>query len=739
MLALAALAALLASQGGDDIASWSGFRYLHGHPGVLTSRAVPILHAVSPVNKTGATRALKVHVAISTKRFGYLGTSQDAFNPIAMFLDEGDVSQIKSALADAVNDIDVETVADGVHVRLTTSIEAEPIVATRAIVPQLPRSSPHWIISTFANAGRFVSDDHVDRGPFDVILWVHPGPNIETDGDGREIGIGAMPSRGRLAYILSSHIRRVALGDLFVRPARADIFRPLAAYLRGGSATDLIDRHDRSPNQRRAQLKRSQSPIYELPPDPNITAEVRTIDNATVGLSTSTDGVPYLRISETRLAREAWVGLPELKPESSAKSLTIRLRSTTPERMNVVCQSGRETPVVTDLSMATGPDGPFRFDGAWHTITCPLPTDRSEPIGVAIAAPDMMSHTGAPVIFDIASIDVSTELATKPARFSDADPALPGVQLAAMEKFLSAGKFDAARAALTSPSEYMKACMLEMYLRYKDPDAVEAIANQASSINPAVAAMALAALAHQGTDEAIAALRKHARASLTEIARGIALHFVSNAKDQVIDSLAEPFLLVRSPSARFLATLALHRSKSTGARRLLAAFLLCQDQEVKRMVTLGLDDPNPEEIKKLTWSAINEPFDEVRAYSYLMLAQSKDPDAHAEGLKVAFDESWAARSAFYWAIEDWKTKLLGLKDRDWAVRCGVIGSLSMRTEPVSWADLSDLLQEEDPDVISALARLAVEKQVKLPLDIVNRIRNHPVPATAARAAKISTL
>ncbi|MCC7230559.1 MAG: HEAT repeat domain-containing protein [Fimbriimonadaceae bacterium] len=149
-------------------------------------------------------------------------------------------------------------------------------------------------------------------------------------------------------------------------------------------------------------------------------------------------------------------------------------------------------------------------------------------------------------------------------------------------------------------------------------------------------------------------------------------------------------------------------------------FLQEIDPEVRWTVTCGANTANSVVVKRMLWSAVNDPSDAVRAMSCWKLIESGKPKDASEGYKGVRDDSIGVRLELVQRMgaspspKHRDALLVAIADSSWLVRAAALSSLAKQSEPVKVDEIGNVLEDKFPAVQLALLDLAKAKSLSLP-------------------------
>lgn len=274
---------------------------------------------------------------------------------------------------------------------------------------------------------------------------------------------------------------------------------------------------------------------------------------------------------------------------------------------------------------------------------------------------------------------------------------------------------DSNRAAVVAlaedPHELVQLNAVRALGKLKAEECEAALAKVLTTLNPLIAGAAAESLAKQDTPTAWAALKRAVEIGPFDFTRVYAARAMAQRKDPLL--VATLSLMLTSPSwrGRGYAAQALGAIPGDRPQLVLMAFLHEIDPGARRAVTLAADVNNNEVCKRLLWSAVNDPSDELRALSCFRLIQSGKPNFVSEGLKGVRDDSVGMRRRLLellrgTPIEAARPALrLAIADTSPLVRADALRTMAAWPDPVPRSEYESVLNDPDPRVQAALAEL----------------------------------
>lgn len=275
-------------------------------------------------------------------------------------------------------------------------------------------------------------------------------------------------------------------------------------------------------------------------------------------------------------------------------------------------------------------------------------------------------------------------------------------------------------ALLTDPSPMVRLNAASAFTRIKDSAASANLLKCIADSDPWIDQVALRALANQGGETVIPLLQKTVRAGATPLARATAGELLGETKDAKYRSDIAPLLVDRYWQNRLAAVHALSYLPGNEAAIIRMAFLDQVEPEIKLATTRSVDPKDDYQIKKLLWSAVNEPSDLIRAESDIKLIQSPNEAIRSEGYKGVRDDSRTTRILLLGYMAENSSEAhrnalrLAVTDRSPEVRAAALRAFASLEKGTQAEEISNVLNDEDPRVQLALQELAKKKGFALP-------------------------
>jgi HEAT repeat protein len=295
--------------------------------------------------------------------------------------------------------------------------------------------------------------------------------------------------------------------------------------------------------------------------------------------------------------------------------------------------------------------------------------------------------------------------------------------------------------ALADPDRSVKATALLAYQKQKAPLAEPALIEASMSIDPQLAALAIPALVNQDTEISRAAVRNALKNGLTDRVRAAAALALAESKDpklagDIMILLANRSWQTREASVRALAQLP---GLESGIIRL--SYLQQVEPRIKLAATISADPTREYDMRKVQWSAVNEPSDLVRLISLEKLIQAAEPAFRADGYKgVRDDSTWVRQELLAWMganpAEAHRPAIsLGLADSHASVRAAALRALARQATPLTLADLTTATTDRYPVVQIAVLEVANQNKITLPESAINLYKASLDPMVGQALAK----
>jgi HEAT repeat protein len=598
------------------------------------------------------------------------------------------------------------------------------------------------------NGSGYQAEDRIYRGPYASVMTIAPVPQQSTIGM-----VGANGPDDPLDALFASAIP-------FYSSRTLD--QELWIKISGQLAPLLVDSNARAATM--GELTTAQEIDRRLPvdrmypvigdPDPWWTESVKST-NVDLVPAVDPDAGTILRYREVGLGRFGGASLPV--PGEGVKAISLRLRSKAPEPISLVIGT-KDQRVVYTLSEIPGenPTGstslidlPFKYDGTWQTITIPAVLNGQPITQLSIEPIDLSRRNGrrviAPIEVDIAEIKASEGPVTTPlgaitpdagsanawARLLVAiNPRLPEGQLIGLLKDADREvQFNAVSSIGSTDSKTV----------------AEAVIGLANSIDPQVAEAAVRKYVELvGITVARPELVRVLKFGITDHVRGIAALELAKIGDPKLAGEIIVLLSNRSTATRLMAAkaLGLLPGREVGIMRM--AFIQQVDPAIKIAVTVTADPTQEYQMRKLLWSAVNEPSDDVRLVSGLKLIESENAEFRREGYKVIRDDAYGVRSRFAAALGQRADEagrealLIAVVDTSPTVRAQAVTALGQLPKGIQAGEIDNLWTDADPRVQEALIALVKAKKLTATAAWLETLKKSPIPAIKLAADQLSS-
>jgi HEAT repeat protein len=272
---------------------------------------------------------------------------------------------------------------------------------------------------------------------------------------------------------------------------------------------------------------------------------------------------------------------------------------------------------------------------------------------------------------------------------------------------------------LSAPSEQVDLNAAAAYTRIKDKTAEPRLGDLTKDLDPRIAEMAIEALGYQGTDTARGPLLTALQLGPFESNKYYAAVVLGRQKDPELASFYSDLIIGRDWQTRLAAVNALAAIPGDKAATILVAFLEETDPAI--VVTIAQRAQVSQELiaKRMEWYAVNDSFDQVRAWSSLALLRSQFANITEEGYKGLHDDSWVTRWTmlhYFREHPDEKNRnaiRAAVSDAIPEVRAEAVEALAALPQPSNVADLEPVKKDKDPRVQLAILHLAKGKNMKL--------------------------
>ncbi len=277
------------------------------------------------------------------------------------------------------------------------------------------------------------------------------------------------------------------------------------------------------------------------------------------------------------------------------------------------------------------------------------------------------------------------------------------------------------------------------YTKIKDPTIEASLVSNSLDLDPSIAATAMNALMFDGSDNAVSVVRQSVRVAFSDYAKQTAATLLAKTKDPKMAGEVSLLLSNRSWTARVAGVEALAIIGTPAAGQISLAFINGTDPEIKLAVTRHADPSRDADSRTLLWSAVNEPYDMVRAESDIKLIQSPTPANRTEGYKGVRDDSKFVRLHVLEFLasqpkeENRNALRIAVADKSGLVRAAALKGFAALEAPTTIDEISNVLDDSDSNVQLALINLAIKKKLKLPQKTIDAMTSSADPRVSLAA------
>lgn len=288
--------------------------------------------------------------------------------------------------------------------------------------------------------------------------------------------------------------------------------------------------------------------------------------------------------------------------------------------------------------------------------------------------------------------------------------------------FAAKAPSDASEATVTSliallkdPDDMVRLNAARAFSRIKSPSAETALGDLVHNLEPRIAEAALDALAFQDTPTGWAMVKRAVEVGPFDFTRVFAVRAYGRKKDPKSLPTLSLALTTSSWHGRMYAAEAIGAMPEQPLPLVLMAFLVETNPAVRLAATKGALVSDDEVCKRLLWSAVNDPSDEIRAWSCWKLIESGNAKYVNEGLKGVRDDSVWMRKRLLQIMRDKPGESirpalrLAVADASPSVRAEALLTFAKIPGQVTAEEVQNTLSDPDPRVKSALAVLKEAK------------------------------
>jgi HEAT repeat protein len=736
--------------------SWNGWNYYFNDAGKIVTRTlgkggwsdIQSLYDASKAKIVDTTRIWRVK-AVIFKRFDALETSKEGV--IRQRRSTLETSQITHALESLARFASVaDALCDG---KLKVSLDVE-------IESEIMRFGPNRAKVAFdaafneryfgprVNGGEFEAEDKVYRGPYDSVMYVHPG----TPGDGELTTVvnrmpvtavafdpkdDGQPTRNLTVELLNAWVRQMARAatrygcqlDPFARFAvdgNGAILTEGASLLGNPIWSVVSNRIDPSSAEYIDLFERNRKPVSvswsDVSDDP-----LRKLPRLDIAFDklVGDDTVSIVKRGQSTnvlvQADYASFVASHFKPEIDAKVIGWVQAPIESSHHGIVffvfdAKGVNENASATDLLTLEQPPV-----AGGDSATTSLPT---------IPKWNWNSVTPVPIYdlpesIDPSSLEAKMLLAAKlTADSSDSEKADVIGMLSAREEVL---KINAANAFTRVKNASVEPLLTEMIAHY----------------NTRIDEMALKALAFQGSDADWATVKKAMDYGRYDYVRESAARLIATQNDPKVAGSVSTLISARSWQTRQAAAEVIGSFKDSKAAIILTTFITLEiDPAVRLSATKGAQVEYDLPARRLLWSSVNDESDQVRAWSYIGLIGAPQASYREEGYKGVRDESVSVRLMVLEYLRTHPNELnrgalrLAVADSDPEVRVAALSAFAEMPGEVSLDEIRNVLVEKDPRIQLALVELGITKKLKLSPETITALKSSLDPRVSERVKEL---
>lgn len=724
----------------DDVKNWDGFAYAPASnrtwPDVFPTPGdwAPIGSRFLAVNSS-APAVWRVKVIIATQTDLLSEYPDKLIRQDRSRLDADQVNAVLSSLARFTGWVKAET--DGaVNASLDVSIDSEPMYFGEGGL-----DLKDYLQARF-NGGKFESEDKVYRGPYNAVFVIHPGlrygtTSLEVNGTPcyslpfYQLWFGGDdPAATNLeaalmintVYQLEKQRARFGMPEASEFPSLAMGMPSLKSVVESGDWADFASLDD-LPFERLSALAKKTigpgsigssepAPVFRLAPvSPNVTLSI---------VSDSEKG-SVLKYAEKSPVRVGGFALPKADL-SKGSALKFWAKSSSRDSLVLRASDGKQT--------SEYPLSGFIADGKWHQVIVQVPAN-AEWMSLGPTEFKNRSERIEPgtIEYQFADFQLGNEAALT-SNGPDAE-SVRAQQAATMT----------AEALKGDPSDLVKLNGLNRRTDAYGAKDEAALIELAHSANARIAEAAIKQLAKLGTPTAKAEIVRLIASSPFERVKQVAALEVGKMGDAKLAGAMSLLFASKNWQTRLAGAKGIAMLPGDEPAVILMTFLQEIDPQIRLAVTEGANTANPVVLKRLLWSAVNDPSDAVRAASCLRLIFSGKAREVAEGYKGIRDDSVWVRIAILKGLaakpdEAHRGALrIAVVDLSPRVRAEALTAFGTLKE-VSLDEISNTLEDKYPVVQRALIQLAKAKNLTLPKNALDNLKASIDPKVVEMAREV---
>jgi len=749
----------------DEIKNWDGFVYASNGrewPGIFLSEGdwAPIGSRTLDYPTPGKDAPTwKVKVIILTDVDVLTKGSDGLLRQSRSRLDSTLVDSTLASLARIPGYFRADT-QGAANLSLDVTVDSDPIYAEDGT---FGKSFMDFYVKPRINGGTYEAEDKVFRGPYQSVFIVHPGLGA-TPVSITENGTvcTSLPlfslwtgSSEKASTGIDLAVVRELIPDLLHRrqqvglPAGRSVGEPASSLIQGVPSlrnwvqpqewAALTNPEDLSFDQLSSLFKRptTQSDFsIDGGAEPYRLAPVSS--NVTVSIVSDTDRGSVLKYSEKSVARFGGLALPVAQiTVSQTPFFGFWAKTTSRDAMSIVFSDGAK-----QVEVALGRDVAFTPDGQWHQIVIDLGKTGLTNIERMWLTPGKVAQSQEKV--EVSTVDwLFDDFTTSGLTAATPPPCagVPSMESSDVELRAKASKSASASALLKDSSDFVKINGLtdrETPFNAADETALIELSH---SVNARVAEASIRQLIKLNTPTAKAEVLRLVNASPFERVKAIAALEVGRMDDAKLAGAVSRLFAGKSKWTRLAGAQAISTIPGNEAPIILMTFLQEIDPMIRLEVVRLADVKNPVVVKRLMWSAVNDPSDEVRAASNLRLIFSGDPKSAEEGYKGVRDESVGAKLAVLEVLaakpSETHRKALQVAVTDLSPRVRAAALLAFaKLGDVRQDEIANTLEDKFPIVQMALLDLAKAKNIALPPTCVASLKASIDPKVVERAKEL---
>lgn len=720
----------------EEVKKWDGFIGVNGtstdwpSPFAGPGDWSPITQRLSELGAVAAgSPEWKTKVIILTQTDGLQKGVDGIYRQDRIRLDSKQVDAILRSLVRVPGYARAAT--DGnLNVKLEVSIDNDPMVFPSNV------GLGDWLreyLAARVNKGTFEADDKVFRGPYQSVIVIGAGSASSTSTTGLWVPDASYISASKYwsgygeCEGLENQVALQIASQAWQRWLAYNIYLPSVNQTGSGMAGEF---HPLLPNLFRkeiwALLQSNVEPnldgiatMYQLANTVNEPLErflelpsrsAPIAEGTQVSVATDVVRGSVLRYGERALARLGGFALPYRDIDvTKTPMLSFWAKTSSKDRLSIFI----------DDKMSKG--GPPRHqvldipaDGEWHELVIDLKRLPDGPISQIYIAPADPGHEAdqiGEVVFFFDDFQLSADKKT-----TQTDKLGP----TALDERALAAKTQTALELAKEGSDLVKLNGLldrgAQFVAADEPGLIEL----SKSVNPRIASLALSQLAKLGTATAKAEVLRLVNSSPLEGTKQAAMIEAGRLGDPVFAGALSRQFASNSWHTRLAAAKALTMLPGDEAAVISMTFLQEIDPQVRWTVTSGANTENNVVVKRMLWSAVNDPSDAVRAMSCWKLIESGKPKDAGEGYKGVRDDSVGVRLELVERMgaspspRHRDALLVAVADSSWRVRAAALRSLAKQAEAVKVEEIANVLEDKYPAVQFALLDLAKAKALSLP-------------------------